>query len=257
MAGQTRRDLVAVPEGIVNFPWAICIGCEDIRSLAALRLVGGVEVGDAGEIIWLRGQRGDEKLKAKLSALPARARYEWLAPNHLRQIERRIPDSTFPMVRWQSLEAWLQVEMPAAAIPADLPGSVPLRLVRSSDEQKPGLLLTRVDELIRFAAMAARVRLERLEFAADDKGNALVRGDPLPAVAGRRYVLHGSVAVPAGFSWEPKVNTDVLARRFGVSGDALVVWNDDNTITRLHSEQFVPLSRGALRATQHAMEEVQ
>jgi hypothetical protein len=222
--------------------------------LAALRLASEIEVGEHGATVWVRGQRGDEKLEAKLSALPARARYEWLSSNQLRPIDQRIPIGGFPPVQWQSLNSWLQVEMPSAAIPAEPPRPVSLRLIRSIDEREPELLLTRVDELIGFASMAAQVRLERLQFAANGNGEVLVRGRPLPPVPGRRFVLHGSVAVPAGFSWEPKVSADVLMRRFAVSSDALVVWNEDNTITRLHSEQFVSLSRSALRTTQQPTE---
>jgi hypothetical protein len=254
LAREASRGVVAVVESMTNFPWSICLAREDAGSLATLRLTSGIEVGDHGATVWLRGQRGDEKLEAKLSALPARARYEWLSSNQLRRIDQRIPTDSFPVVPWQSLNTWLQVEMPSAAIPAEPPLSVPLRLVRSNVEQEPELLLTRLDDLIRFASMAAQVRLERLQFAANGTAEVLVRGRPLPPVPGRRFVLHGSVAVPAGFSWEPKVSADVLIRRFAVSSDALVVWNEDHTITRLHSEQFVPLSRSALRATQQETE---
>lgn len=255
MARQTCRRALAVLESTVNFPWAICIAREDASSVAALRLISGIEVAEAGEAIWLRGQRGDEKLATKLSALPATARYEWLAPHQLRRINERILSHRFPAMQWQPLDAWLQIEMPAAAIPAELPRPIPLHLIHSTDEQEPELLLARLDDLARFAATAARVRLERLQFAANGDGEALVRGRPLPPVPGKRFVIHAGVAVPAGFSWEPKVSGEVLARRFAVSGDALVVWNESGIITRLHSEQFVALSRGALRATQQALTE--
>jgi hypothetical protein len=188
-------------------------------------------------------------------ALPATARYEWLNSNLLRQVDQRIPSASLPPLQWHPLDAWLQVEIPAAAFPAQPPPPVQLRLVRSTDEQEPELLLTNLDELARFAAMAARARLERLQFAADGTGAAFVRGKPLPPVPGRRFILHGGVAVPVGFSWEPKVAAAVLNRSFTVSSDGLAVWNEDNTFMRLHGEQFVPLSRSALRATQQALSE--
>ena len=244
---------MAVTEEVMNFPWAICIALEDAASLAPLRQIAGVEVGEAGDAIWLRGKQGDEKLHAKLSALPARARYEWLDSNDLRQIDRRIPSDRLPTLRWQPLDTWLQVQIPVAALAGEQPNPVPLRLVRSACEQEPDVLLADLDDMVRFASMAARVRLERLHFAANENGQVLVRGRPLPSVPGRRFVLHAGVAVPAGFSWEPRVSSAVLARRFAVSDDALVVWNEDESVTRLHSEQFVPLSRSALRATQQAL----
>jgi len=237
----------------MNFPWAICLALEDAASVSPLRQITGIEVGEAGATIWLRGRQQDETLDAKLAALPAQARYEWLNSDQLRQIDRRIPGARLPALQWQPLDAWLQVQMPAAAMEADQPNPVPLRLVRSSCEQDPELLLTDLKELALFASMAARVRLERLQFAANADGKVLVRGRPLPSVPGLRFVLHSGVAVPAGFSWEPRVASSVLARRFAASDDALVVWNEDQTFFRLHSEQFVPLSRSALRATQQAL----
>lgn len=253
MAAPADVGALAVAEGTVNLPWAICLAREDGNTLAVLRLAGGIEVGEDGEWIWLRGRRTDERLEAKLSALPARERYEWLPSNQLRQFGRRIPTARLPDLHWQPLAAWLRVEMPVAAIPATLPKSVRLRLVRCSREQEPELLLTGLDELGRFAAAAALVRLERVQFAASLCGEALVRGRPLPPLPGRRFALHAGVAVPAGFAWEPAVRAEVLARRFGISGDALVVWNEDGSVTRLHAEQFVPLTRSALRATRQAL----
>lgn len=243
---------MAFVEATVNFPWAICIAREDAGSLATLRLAGGIEVGEDGAMIWLRGHRGDERLSAMLAGLPARARYDWLASNQIRRIDRRIPSARLPHLQWQSLNTWLQVGIPAAAIPGAPPAAVPLRLVRSTREFEPELLLTRLEELKQFAATAAQVRLDRLHFAANAEGFVLVRGRPLPPLPGRRFVLHSGLAVPAGFSWEPAVSAEVLARRFGVSGDAVVLWAEDGTITRLHGEQFVPASRSALRATEQA-----
>jgi hypothetical protein len=239
----------------VNFPWAICIGREDVAALAAIRLVGGIEVAAAGKEIWLRGQRGDDSLDAKLSVLPANARYEWLNPDQLRRVEQRVPSDRFPALAWQPLSAWLQVEAPVAALPALEPRPVTLQLIRSTDEREPELLLTDMATFQRFVTEAAQVRLDRLHFAAAADGRVLVRGKPLPPLPGSRFVLHCGVAVPAGFSWSPAVSPEVLARRFAVSGDALVLWNENNTLTRLHGEQFMPVSRSAVRATKHALEE--
>lgn len=239
----------------MNFPWAICIGREDVAALAAIRLAGGIEVATAGKEIWLRGQRGDDSLDAKLSALPANARYEWLNPDQLRRVEQRVPSDRFPALAWQPLAAWLQVEVPVAALPAREPRPVPLQLIRSTDECEPELLLTDLATFQRFVSEAAQVRLGRLHFAAAADGRVLVRGRPLPPLPGSRFVLHCGVAVPAGFSWSPAVSPEVLARRFAVSGEAFVLWKADGTITRLHGEQFIPASRSAVQATKRTLEE--
>ena len=97
------------------------------------------------------------------------------------------------------------------------------------------------------------MRIERLRFAVTADGRVLVQGTPLPPIPGSRFVLHQGVAVPAGFAWHPAVGADVLSRRLGVSGDALVLWNVDETMTRLHTEQLIPATRSAVRATEEGL----
>jgi hypothetical protein len=239
----------------VNFPWAIRIAPEDAGTLGRLRLAAGVEVGETSEAIWLRGQQADEGLDARLAGLPAADRYEWVAPNQLRAIDQRIPTARLPAVSWEPLAKWLQIKTPTTALPGQSIAAAPLRLVRSSVEREPELLATSLSEFTQFASTAAQVRLERLQFAANAEGAVIVRGRPLPPLPGRRFVLQGGVAVPAGFAWQPAVSAEVLARRFGVSGEALILWSEDGTIARLHSEQFVTASRSAIRATQRALNE--
>ena len=238
-----------------NFPWALRMAREDAAALAGLRLTPGVEVAEDGRQIWLRGQRADESLAVLLFALPAAGRYEWLPPSQLRELDRRIPSSRLPELEWHSLHKWLQVQSPLAAIAGDLPAAVALRLVRTGMERTPDVLLTRLDAFQEFARRAALVRLERLQFAAAADGRVLIRGTPLPPLPGQRFVTHGGVAVPAGYNWHPAVSAEVMARRLGAPADALVLWNEDGTVTRLHKEQFVAASRSAVMATAAVLRE--
>ncbi len=238
----------------MQFRWAVTIAVEDAACVASLRLVPGIEIGEQLNEVWLRGQPGDQQLQARLLCLPAVRRYEWLGDDKLRPVDRRIPAERMPNLRWQSLQAWLQVASPVGALPGNKPRPAALTLARSADEREPELLLTSLAEFREFAANAAEVRLSRLQFSASDRGEVLVRGRPLPPLPGRRFVLHGCVAVPAGFFWTPPVSAEVLARCFAASLDTLVLWNENNTISRLHAEQFVPASRSASQATQKALE---
>lgn len=233
----------------MNHAWAICIGEKDASSLASLRLVPGIEIAVAGSLVWLRGESVDDSISPRLAALPARERYEWMKPDRLRPLNHRIPSDLLPAASWLPLREWLQVELPVAALPASLSATVPLRLVRSTEEREANLLLTTFDEFHRFATEAAQIRLERLRFAATENSRVLVHGTPLPPLPGQRFVLRQGLAIPAGFAWQPAVSAEVVIRRFGVSGNALVLCNTDYTITRLHTEQLIPVTRSAVRAT--------
>ena len=246
---------MAAAETAVEFPWALCLALDDASSLSALRLTVGIEVAEVKDSLWVRGQKSGEELHRKLAALPARARYEWLPPNQLRALEQRIPSARMPDAAWQRLDAWLQVEVPSSALPAERPAAVGLRLVRSSDEREAELLQTSVDELAAYAATAPQIRLAPLQFAARSDGSVFVRGTPLPPVPGERFVLHGSLAVPSGWHWQPAVGVAAVVRSLGIPEGALVVWHSDGTLVRLHAEQWVPFSRAALRATRKAFAE--
>jgi len=217
-------------------------------TLASLRHLPGIEVAMVGGLVWLRGRAVDDSVVAALAALPASGRFEWLASEKLRRLDHRIPGERLPAATWQPLCEWSRVSLPTAAMPAALSVAHPLRLVRSSVEQEPNLVLTTMEEFGRFAVDAPRIRLERLRFAAAADGRVIVHGLPLPPLSGRRFVLNEGVAVPAGFCWEPAVSLEVVVRCFAVFGAAVVLWNEDNSLTRVHEEQWMPVTRSGVRA---------
>jgi hypothetical protein len=226
---------------------------EDALTVAALRLVPGIEVAEHAGLIWLRGKAADDDLSSRLRAIPAIDRYERLAENRLRRIEDRIPALSLPESNWQRLETWLRVEAPATAFPGTEPSGMALRLVRSAAEHDPELLVTDLYAWTEFARDAAQVRLQCWQFAASAEGLVIIRGKPLAPLAGTRFVLHGNIAVAAGFTWNPRVDPDVLARLFGSSEERLVLWWEDGTFSRLQTEQFVSATRSAIRATAKAL----
>jgi len=239
----------------MNFAWAICVAKEDAAALAALRLQPGIEVAEAPGQTWLRGQSGDDALATMLAALPAVGRYQWYPQKQrLRLLNEHLSATPLPELFWQPLRQWLTVEIPATALPANRPVPIVPALVRSGREQEASVIVTSLAELESFSHTSAQVRMDRLQFAAATDGQVIIRGTPLPPVAGRRYVLHeGNVAVPAGYGWAPDVSAKVLKKLFNVSSAALVIWNEDGTLTALPEEQFIPVTRRALLATRRAV----
>lgn len=225
----------------------------DAASLAPLRLTPGIEVAEKEPLIWVRGNNTDEHLGPLLHALPAVARYELLPNNRLRRLELRIPSETLPSLPWQPLSTWLRVRLPPAANPADSADAsiqtVSIRIVRSGEERTPELLLTTLSDWQSFALNAPEIRLRHLRFAVDSAGNVIIRGRPLPPLPGSQFVVNGNIAVKAGFSWQPAVGAEVLTRRFGLSPEALALFHEDGTFTRIEGEQFVPASRSTVRET--------
>lgn len=243
--------------------WVICLAAPDAASLAPLRLTRGIEVAEKEPFVWVRGTSNEDELDPVLRSLPAVARYELSSGTRLRNLESRIPSENLPALNWQALNTWLRVQLEetetTARTQTRAPGDrrpeanglhpVPLRVVRSAEERPLDLLVTSIAEWREFAANAPEVRLRQLRFAVNAIGDVVVRGKPLPPLPGRQFVLHGNVAVQAGFAWEPAVSAEVLARRLGLSADALVLLHEDATFFRIEAEQFVPATRSAVRET--------
>jgi len=234
--------------------WVICVAREDGGALAPLRLVRGIEVAEKDLLVWIRGSGNDEKIERLLRSLPAVARYELSSGNRLRNIELRIPSETLPALDWQPLNKWLRVQMSSSSLSHFSHddkgfGTVHVRIVRSAEERPIDLLVTNLAEWREFALNAAEIRLRHLRFAADATGDVVVRGKPLPPLPGRQFVLHGNIAVQAGFAWEPAVSAEVLSRRLGLGADVLALLWEDGTFSRIEAEQFVPATRSAVRET--------
>jgi len=240
--------------------WVICIKPTDAECLAPLRLIRGIEVAEKEPFIWVRGSNSDEELELLIRALPAVARYELSSGNRLRNLASRIPAETLPLLNWQLLSRWLRVQLPGNYVPQSIRWGereeglspfrpVPLRIVRSAEERSIDLLMTRLSDWCDFALSAPEVRLRQLRFAVDADGNVVVRGKPLPPLPGRQFVLHANIGIQAGFMWEPAVSAEVLVRRLGLSTDALALFHEDGTLSRIEAEQFVPATRSAVRET--------
>jgi hypothetical protein len=236
----------------MSHPWFMRLSRDDAAALGGLRLAPGWEVAETSGDLWLRGPAVDESLGRLLAALPALDRFEQKADGCWRRCGERIPSTGPPPLAWQPLCTWLQVTLAPAAWAAETPRPIALRLVASSIEIAAGLLLTTLESWADFARSAPLARLRPLRFAASTEGEVLIEGRPLPPLPGRRYVRHGRIAAPAGWHWQPAVAADLLARRFGVGEQALVLWHLDGTLTRFQAEQFVEASRSAVRATAEA-----
>jgi hypothetical protein len=142
----------------------------------------------------LRARRSDTSALASLRALPDAELFEAMANGQLARRGQRVPVSHAPHGTWRPLAELLPIELPASRLPAD-PAAVqplPLRPVPAHRARPADALLTTLRELAAFAASAPLVRLARLQFAADSRGDALVLGTPLPALPGLPLLPRGA-----------------------------------------------------------------
>jgi hypothetical protein len=178
-------------------------------------------------------------------------------------VDRRVPVAGLPQVSWAPLDAWLAVELPPAAWTADWPAPLELRLVRSAVEREATLLVTDLATWAAYATRAPQVRLERWTFAACEDGRVLIRGTPLPPLAGCRCTEVAGVVVPAGWTWTPAVAAPVVRGLLGLSEEAptdmgtrtidlALCLAEERAWEILPAEAFVRATRSAVRLTAEA-----
>lgn len=234
--------------------WVLRFDPDAESSLAHLRLIPGLEITRTQEALWLRGTSDPASSVSGpgfslIANLPASARYECLPDQRLRRLDQTIPTDRLPTTPWLPIAAWFQPECPVAVWPAQPPAAIPLRLMPSAEEIEPSLLQVDLHVFREFVDRAPRIRLERLRFAAAEDGQILIHGLPLPPLAGRRFCFHEGVAIPAGFTWSPHVASEVLTRCLAPPPGGVVLWHAEGGVSHIHPEQWVPVTRAAIRAT--------
>ncbi|HLP07888.1 MAG TPA: hypothetical protein VK178_06960 [Opitutaceae bacterium] len=236
-----------VPTPIVD-SWALRLPRANASALIGLRLTAGIELGEDGASLWLRGQRADDTLRAALRALPAVARFDWLPDNRLRPAGAWLGAERMPELRWIPLREWLRPVFPSSRPPADAPPPVLLELVPTTRERPANARLLALDGWLDWARTAPLLRLERLRFAASPDGRCLVLGAPPPPLPGRACVECAGVVTPAGLTWQPSAPVELI-RRVAGAPERAILWWDETGARVLDADLFVPASRAAIAAT--------
>jgi hypothetical protein len=96
---------------------------------------------------------------------------------------------------------------------------------------------------------APLVRLEPLRFALASDGRVCVRGEPLPSLPGESWVLHGSIALPAGFGFPEVCTSSWLESLLSLPKDGIALWPPDGAAEVLPPSAFVPATRANVRSS--------
>ncbi len=236
--------------------WLLRLPSRALRAAARLRGTGGIEIALDGDAIWLRGDGGAEgEPSDALLALDADLRGRATGDGLFISCGETVPSGAEPArLEWRPL-----AEVPPLSLPIPIAGDAefakaPVRLKPSSEEAPARLLHCGFAPLLEWGVHAPESRLAPLRFAASPDGRALVAGEPLPPLQGRRFAVERGVGYPLGFGWSPPIPASSLrAAASAREGDLIVFLDPSRPPVRLDAELFVPLSRAALRATRDAM----
>jgi hypothetical protein len=250
--------------------WAAALPIAHAAHLGRFRLRGGIEVCQQGETLWLSGS-DLEAVDVTLRGLPDVRRFRHLPDDQLVEVEQRVPSCMLPAGTWVTLGIWLKGVLPQTAWPGQAPPRIALRLERAVTPRVPTLLELPLSAWQAYAATAPQVRLDRLSFALDSRKRVLVRGTPLPPLAGRRFVEFDGIAVPIGWHWTPAVDAQTVraclqldANESGPRqtqgvlengrGDLALLTNEDCRWERIPGDAFVQATRSAVRMSAEALD---
>lgn len=220
---------------------------QDALRLGRVRHRMELQICEAEGYVWARAANLIDASWTELSGLPA---VEFLVLVDGQLIERgsQVPQGYLPDGPWLPIAEWMQVDLAVPALGAK-PTKVSVQFARSSDIEEPNLLLASFVKWHTYAVSAPQVRLDRLAFAVNDAGGAVIRGEPLPPLKGTRFVERGGVAIEAGWTWQPRVTAEVMAAAMGLADGEVALVRADGCWDRLADTDFVQASRAAVRQT--------
>jgi hypothetical protein len=232
--------------------WAARLPRESSRAAAGLRLRTDLLVADAAEHLWLRGETLSPELELELRKISGAERFDCADGGALTPRGARVPTLSLPPdLAWQKPDEFFRVTPQPASLAGEVSKRATLRVVRDprSREREANVLVASLRVWVQYASTAPLVRLRPLRFAASADGCALVRGTPLPPLAGRRYVEHQGVALPSGFAFSPAIDAAGVRALLGTDPQSLALFDEDGTYERIEADQFMAVSRSAARAT--------
>lgn len=233
-------------------PWALIVKRDSAASLARLRQFPRLAVHEGAAEIWLRGSDLDDELDRQLRLVPGGQRLSVLDDGQTIPESRQVPLGHLPAGNWTPLAEWLVITFPVVQPSRVSIGPVALSLVPSGLVREPSLLETSLASWRQYVATAPQWRIDRWAFVASRDGQVLLRGTPLPPIAGTQWVVEEGVAVPAGFAWSPPIDARALRQVLKLADGQSVLLRPSGSWERIDEEDWTRASRSAVHATSEA-----
>ena len=227
--------------------WAICIKPDGVDSLGPLRCTRGLQVFMADEEVWVRGENLETLSSLEVRSLPAVGRYHVVA-DRLLPLGKCLPVGLLPKGPWSSLHEWAEVDMTRPLLPGKAVERLGLSLTRSESTAESNLLITSVEACGVWAEHASALRLARLSVALDlNQQRVLVKGTPLPPLPGARYVVNGSVGLPAGYAFDLSVSCADVVSLLRLTPGQCAFFEPDGSWSVFNDDDLTAATRSTLR----------
>lgn len=242
--------------------WALRVTVANSARAGCLRTIRGTEAAIVGDDVWFRGVNLDDTLLPTLAAVADGPVFMLSGTDWLTPVRHQVPSARLPAADFGAVQNFLTPVLPTLRLACDIQQTTALKLVRSITERDAELWCGSSGEFRAWAEKAPELRLQACRYAlCGDTCQALVRGNPLPPLAGQQFWLAGKVAIPLGWHWVPAIDTtamnDVIVAnmddgRAGVESTILVWFSaaDHYSADRIEvvaGTSFIPTTRSNVR----------
>jgi hypothetical protein len=227
--------------------WVLVFKQSDLPHLAAVRCWPGLYAAETETEVWLRCPLLHADLDQPLRALPAMHTYRQDAQGLLFPLGGSTPVAKLPALDWQPMKKFIPVELPGAALPAQLAQQYALQLLPSSEYHPGAALKVKLADWQAYAETAPEIRLAALRFALSATGDVLVMGEPLPPLPGVEYWLRDSILLPAAYDLEWPLVAELFNQRENGKGTCFLIFEKDGSWQKIEKRCFVPASRAGIR----------
>ena len=258
----------------MNTFWSFRVSLNHLQRVGDLRSLSGVLAAIVGDMFWLRGAGLDAELHRLLAPIADGPVFELASDGRLTPFGAAVPIERLPEADWKPLSDILTPILPLSQMTAVQVPRLRLTLERTTSEQDATLLVTEWTSFSNWALTAPEVRLRSCRFAVcreslaefgsssgprhqvgGPRHRVAIMGQLLPPLVGARFWLTGSIAIPLGFHWVPRVDAKtveaVFAKATEDSAPKIRLWHaEQHLVEEIVTSDWVPLTRANVRATE-------
>ncbi len=221
----------------------------DVELLGELRCFPQLVVALQGNRLWLRGIPVGGEDQHLFLRLPATERYLLGVDDLLFLPGSVTPIAYLPSLHWKPIGDFIVPELPVAAYGGSFSETIEAKLVSSSMEQKAIGMFCSLSDLQAWVDAAPEVRIKALKFAAEEDGEVLVMGEPLPTIPGRALWECEGLLLPAGYKLEYAMFARTIRQQLDPEGMDWLVFQADGGWERVPKANLIPATRSGIRQT--------
>lgn len=227
--------------------WVLVFKKSDLPHLAVVRCRPGLCAAETETEVWLRCPMLHADLDQALRALPALHTYRQDSQGLLFPLGGSTPVAKLPALDWVPMKQFIPVELPGAALPAQLTQHYALQLFPSAAYHPGAALKIKLTDWQTYADTAPEIRLAALSFALSAAGDVLVMGEPLPPLPGEEYWLRDSILLPAAYDLEWPLLAQLFNQQENSNGANFLLFEKNGGWQKIEKRCFVPASRAGIR----------